>query len=150
MKSRYIGVATPFRRSAMLVCLAMAVILQVGCLSTWDFRSNDLKIKIVTVDLCSDVFPLGYDASAGDTVTFINHAGKDVTLEFPENTVTAQDEDPTSNQTVEVTVKDGRKKRITIAGVPDLTQDANNNGVIRFRIKDPCHGGADMIIQPAN
>ena len=94
--------------------------------------------------------PPGYHFDKGDTVKFMNHAGKDVTLEFPVGTVTAQDEDSATAEIIEVTVKRGRKKLITIAADPDLTFDAWNNGVIVVFITDSCHGGANMIIEPPN
>ena len=149
MQFRLVSLASACRRVALLSCVLVAATALTGCLSTWEFHSNDLKIKLVAVDGCADVYALDYRANPGDTVTFLNHAGKDVKLVFPAGTVTAQDEDP-SDAKIQVTVKKWRKMSVTIAANPPMTQDPMNNGVIQMNIDDPCQGGATIIIQPAN
>ena len=150
MQDRLVGHSVGNRRLAICVCLFAVVFVSVGCLSTWNFQSNDKKMKIVSVDQCAEIFNLDYLIDNNDTVKFMNHSGKKVILEFPTGTVTAEDEDPSTGNIVEVTVKRARTKKITISANPPLTLDSSNNGVIMVFIKDPCHGGANMIIEPAN
>ena len=138
------------RRAVAPACLVVAVVVLAGCLSTWEFPKTGLNIMIVKVGNCANWYPLDYQADPGDTVTFFNHAGRDLVLEFPAGTVTAQDEDPSTTTITEVSVEKGRKKDVTIVAEPVLTLDSSGNGVIIFFIKDPCHGGAKMIIQPAD
>ena len=150
MKRRVIDAVAHHRLSIMFVCLFAATALLAGCLATWDFSSTDKTIKIVSADGCSEPYgvSIGYQVDRGDTITFLNRAGEDVTLVFPSGTVTAQDGNPTTTDEIEVTVKKGRRKEITITDDPPLTMTPDNDQVIKFRVKDPCHGGADMIVDP--
>jgi len=150
MKRRFVDIAARRRRPVMLVCFVMAAVVLVGCRSTWEFRSTNKEIKLVRIDSCSNWVKLDYQMDPGDTVKFINHAGEDVILEFPVGTVTAQDEDTATTTIIEVKVKKGRAKEITITATPPLTLDELGNKVIKIFIKDPCHGGAKIIIQPAS
>lgn len=149
MQSRHAFLASACRRVALLSCVLVATTALTGCLSTWKFHPNDLKIKLVAVGDFAGIYDLPYRADPGDTITVCNHVGKKVRLVFPAGTVTAQDEDPRDSN-IQVTVKKWRRKKITIDSDPPLTQDPFNNGVIQMKIDDPDHGGATIIIQPAN
>ena len=146
MNHRSVFRASRGRRLLVFSCLFVVVSVVAGCLSTWKFSRTSGKIQSIKVDACSMILDIDHKVKWGDTVTFANHAGKDVILVFPARTVTAADEDPATPD-IEVTAKKGRKKRITMSDdwqVPPREDDHP----IEIRILDPCQGGAKMIIQP--
>lgn len=147
--NRMIDVVAFHRRTVILGCLVLAATILGGCLSTWEFSLTDRTMKIVKVGPCSTFLKADYQMDPGDTVTFLNHAGKDVVVVFPAGTVTAQDEDTLTSE-IEVSVKAGRRKRVTIADDPPLTPAGDDKECIELYIEDPCHGGAKMIIPPAH
>ena len=117
MKFRFLDVNARHPRHVVLACVTMAAVVLVGCLSTWEFRSEGGEVQIIDADGCPRFVDLDYVAKWGDTLTFKNHFGDDVVLGFPDDTVTAPDEDA-SKEGIQVTVKKWKKKRITIADDP--------------------------------
>ena len=148
MKFRSLDVIARRPRHVMLACVTMAAVVLVGCLSTWEFRSEGGEVQIIDADGCPRFVDLDYVAKWGDTLTFKNHFGDDVVLGFPDGTVNAPDEDA-SKGGIQVTVKKWKKKRITIADDP-AEPDSVSNYEMEVMILDPCQGGARIIIQPAN
>lgn len=149
MYPRFFGRVAINCRPGLLLSSLVSMVFLVGCLSTWDFQTTNKKIMIGRTDDCATLYPFDFQIDPGDILTFYNHAGDEVTLIFPEGSIVDQDEDPTSSN-IEITVKKGRKRNFTVSDTPPLNDLGNGNRGFQVFVKDPCHGGANMIVEPPN